>query len=189
MAPHQWANQGCVAVDGRNDTLGPALNQAGGGVYALQWDPILQKAIRSWAFPKSHGIPANLQLALDTASNPDETTRVVPDPNQWGIPYAVFAIGDGTGCSSDHFDQMRLVLNTAFCGTVAGYRFFRDWPVQAHQFNVSNDPVLSCNAWIQSRPKELEEAYWKIRGVYVYERAWEAVPVNATNKEDNGHPQ
>jgi len=148
----------------------------------LQWDPVTH-AIRSWAFPKSGGIPRNLQESMDTASNDDDGSRVTPDPDSWGLPYAAFAIGDTTGCSADHFQNMRIVLNTAFCGTVAGNRFFRDCPVQAQQFNVSNDPVLSCNAWIQSRPKELEEAYWKIRGVYVYERAFET-QVDAADEED-----
>ena len=71
---------------------------------------------------------------------------------------------------------MRIVLNTAFCGTVAGNRFFTDCPMQAAQFNVSDDPVKSCNAWIASDPDEMAEAYWKIRGVHVYQRAWEVVP-------------
>lgn len=183
-APHQWQNQGCVAVSNANDTLGAALNAQGGGIYALQWDPTTH-AIRSWAFPKSQGIPANLEDSLDTASLQDASQRVTPDPDTWGHPYAAFAIGEKTGCSADHFQNMRLVVNTAFCGTVAGNRFFRDCPVQAKQFNISNDPVKSCNAWIASQPDELLEAYWKIRGVYVYERAWEDQPVVVEEEEDD----
>ena len=30
----------------------------------------------------------------------------------------------------------------------------------------------SCDDWIKSNPKEIDEAYWKVRGVYVYEREW-----------------
>ena len=37
-------------------------------------------------------------------------------------------------------------------------------------FSVKDDPILSCNAWIQSNPKALEDAYWKICGMYVYEQ-------------------
>ena len=186
MAPHQWANQGCVVVAAANDTLGTPLNAQGGGIYALQWDPTTH-VIRSWAFPKARGIPANLQDSLTAAyldSSDGSSVRVSPDPDTWGLPYAAFAIGETTGCSANHFQNMRLVLNTAFCGTVAGNRFFRDCPAQAQQFNVSNDPVKSCNAWIASRPDELHEAYWKIRGVYVYERAWQDVAAEEGN--DNG---
>ena len=190
MAPHQWANQGCVVVSAANDTLGPALNTQGGGIYALQWDPTTH-VIRSWVFPKASGIPANLHDSLTTSSHwddeSDQNRAVTPDPDTWGVPYAAFAIGETTGCSASHFQNMRLVLNTAFCGTVAGNRFFRDCPVQAQQFNVSNDPVLSCNAWIASQPDELNEAFWKIRGVYVYERAWQDVPLaNKTSSGEDG---
>jgi Glycosyl hydrolases family 16 len=183
MAPHQWANQGCVAISSQNGTLGAPLNDAGGGVFALEWDPA-NHYIRSWVFPKSDGIPANLQDSISSASAAAGETRTttstagdnmleqatVPDTDTWGLPYAYFAIGETTGCSADHFQNMRLVINLAFCGTVSGNRYFTDCPTQANQFNVSNDPVLSCNAWIQSQPQELDEAYFKIRGVYVYER-------------------
>lgn len=185
MAPHQWANQGCVAVHQNNGTLGTAVNQAGGAIYVLEWDPS-NKYIRSWVFRKDQDIPANLHEAI---SNDD----VKPDPMTWGYPYAYFAIGEGTGCSADHFQNMRLVLNLAFCGTVAGNRFGTDCPALTKQFAVKNpdsgaiDPVLSCNAYISSNPKALDEAYWKIGGVYVYERD-NTKPVNKTSSPTSNHP-
>ena len=51
MAPHQWANQGCVAVNKDEGTIGQPLNEQGGGIYALEWDPDKERAIRSWVFP------------------------------------------------------------------------------------------------------------------------------------------
>jgi len=174
MAPHQWANQGCVAVDQRNNTLGAHLNEAGGGIYALEWDPA-NHFIRSWAFPREDGIPVNLQAVMDTASL-EPSKRVTPDTDDWGVPYAYFAIGDAIGCSADHFKDMRLVINLAFCGTVAGNRFLRDCPEYA-EFKMENeddigDPWKTCNAFIESNPKILEEAYWEIRGAYVFERSY-----------------
>jgi hypothetical protein len=166
MAPHQWANQGCVAVDTRNDTIGQPLNRRGGGVYALEWDPA-NGYIKSWVFHQ-HYMPDNLQDSVDTAKLSGRA--VLPDPSTWGAPYAYFAIGDRSGCAADHFQNMRIVFNLAFCGTVSGNRYFTDCPAQAKQFKVKEDPVQSCNAYIDSEPEELEEAYWKIRGVHVYER-------------------
>ena len=170
-APHQWANQGCVAVSTENGTIGEPLNRQGGGVFALEWDPA-NRYIRSWVFSRNtrQTLPSNLERAMRTASVTAQPER--PDPALWGLPYAYFAIGEGTGCSADHFRQMRIVFNLAFCGTVAGNRFVKDCPVQAHNqpFHVSSDSTPSCNEWIASNPQELEEAYWKIRGVYVYER-------------------
>lgn len=181
MAPHQWANQGCVTVSQQPGSIGVPLNQVGGGIYALEWDPE-HRYIRSWVFPRNISIPQNLQQALYTA---DQSTQqqpsVVPDPQTWGLPYAFFAIGPTTGCSADHFKDMRIVFNLAFCGTVAGNRFARDCPAEAkehavftkdnqgHPTNIT-DPVQTCNAYIKSQPDILSDAYWKIRGVYVYER-------------------
>jgi hypothetical protein len=174
MAQHQWANEGCTAVHDRNDTLGAPVNDNGGGVYALEWDPENNKAIKSWVFP-IQDMPQNLIDAIDSAGLKDSSKRVMPKPHSWGDPYAFFAIGDGTGCSADHFKNMRIVFNLAYCGNVSGNRFTSECPGIAHKFNVTdkkgvNDPVQTCNAYIKSNPELLVEAYWKIRGVYVYER-------------------
>jgi hypothetical protein len=61
---------------------------------------------------------------------------------------------------------MRLVLNTAFCGSVAGNRYFMDCKNESTVYKT-------CNEYIKSQPEALSEAYWKIRGVYVYERSWQ----------------
>jgi hypothetical protein len=171
-AAHQWANQGCVVMHTENDTLGEPINNAGGAVYVLDWDPE-NRYIKSWVF-HADGIPANLQQAMETAGS-SKHDKVMPDPDQWNVvPYAYFAIGETTGCSADHFQNMRLVINLAFCGNVAGNRFQRDCPAEAAELSTGNktldDPIQMCNALIKSNPKELEDAYWKIRGVYVYER-------------------
>ena len=166
MAPHRWANQGCVMMSQEEGTIGEGFNQNGGGVYILEWDPA-NRYIRSWVFGTE--LPANLQEALSTAALPKHQ-QVAPDSDTWGTPYAYFAIGETTGCSADHFQNMRMVFNLAFCGTVAGNRFTKDCPALSEEFNVEGDPILSCNAYIESNPDALDEAYWKIRGVYVYER-------------------
>lgn len=168
-APHQWYNQGCVGVSSEDDTLGKPLNEKGGGIYALEWDPTAGH-IRSWVFTPHQTAPTNIINAINTAHKDEEKDRVQPDSDLWGLPYAYFAIGDKTGCSADHFKNMRIVFNLAFCGTVAGNRFFGDCPLEANKFNISNDPVASCDAYIQSDPEELSEAFWKIKGLYIYER-------------------
>ena len=89
--PHQWLNQGCVAVHKRNDTLGGPLNEKGGGVYALEWDPV-NRHIRTWVFTPHKHLPDNLRDAIRTASLPD-AEKVIPDPELWPLPYGYFAIG------------------------------------------------------------------------------------------------
>jgi len=165
--PHQWINQGCVATDLKLEgrSLGMPLNQNGGGVYALEWDPV-NTHIRSWIFSPHGRVPSNLRDAMRTATNEDVGTRIAPDTNQWGLPYGHFPIGDGTNCPAGHFRNMRLVINLAFCGSVAGNRYFMDCPKKFKKFKT-------CEEWVASEPDELKEAYWKIRGIYVYQRAWE----------------
>jgi hypothetical protein len=174
-APHQWINQGCVAMENRHNTSGDGLNQRGGGIYVLEWDPSAGY-IRSWVFPRNDKIPENLRLSLHSSSPSHTGIRrsIVPEPNQWGVlPYAYFAIGSQTGCSTNHFKNMRLVFNLAFCGSAAGNRFPVDCPRLAKQYKAKNftaDPSYACKAYIASNPQALQHAYWMIRGVYIYQR-------------------
>mmetsp|Transcript_22741 Transcript_22741/g.56190 ORF Transcript_22741/g.56190 Transcript_22741/m.56190 type:complete len:445 (-) Transcript_22741:90-1424(-) len=188
-APHQWANQGCIIVDSNQGTIGEPMNEVGGGIYALEWDPA-NGYIKSWVF-KRDSIPTNLQKSMDTASS---AARVLPDPDTWPLPYAYFAIGDNSGCSADHFKNMRLVLNTAFCGEVAGNKFNADCPKEADMFDVNGDSVLTCNAFLDDQADHLTEAYWKIRGAYVYEREMEfrkdaPVDKREIRKDESGDEQ
>eukprot|EP00591_Stephanopyxis_turris_P007754 CAMPEP_0195520788 /NCGR_PEP_ID=MMETSP0794_2-20130614/17545_1 /TAXON_ID=515487 /ORGANISM="Stephanopyxis turris, Strain CCMP 815" /LENGTH=636 /DNA_ID=CAMNT_0040650211 /DNA_START=57 /DNA_END=1967 /DNA_ORIENTATION=+ len=163
---HQWVNQGCVAMDKQEGAIGIPLNQKGGGVYVLEWDPI-NRHIRSWVFTPHQEMPENLSEALRQAGmkDLDEDDKIRPNPDLWPKPYGYFKIGEGTDCPSKHFKNMRLVINTAFCGSVSGNRYFMDCPKQFQEYPT-------CNQYVQSNPKELAEAYWKIKGVYVYQRAW-----------------
>lgn len=62
---------------------------------------------------------------------------------------------------------MRLVLNTALCGSVSGNRFFVDCKNESKIYK-------SCEEYIKnSTEAALGEFYWKIGGVYVYQREWE----------------
>ena len=46
--------------------------------------------------------------------NGDDDEEYCPDTSQREIPYADFAIGESTKCSSGHFQKMRIVLDLAF---------------------------------------------------------------------------
>ena len=180
LTPHQWANQGCVAIHDRNDTIGEPMNRHRGGVYALEWDPY-GGYIRSWVFARNE-IPDNLQHAVsssdgdsDSTTTNTNTNTVRPDPSGWPTPYAYFAIGEGSGCPSERFRNHRLVINLAFCGAVAGNRFARDCPDLYEKYKVDdkNDSVAACNAYLESdEARQLmdDDVFWKIGGVYLYQR-------------------
>ena len=90
--PHQWLNQGCVAVDTDGGSLGVSLNEKGGGVFVLEWDPV-NSHIRSWVFSPHVELPENLVDAIRTASEPVVENRIMPDPDEWPLPYGYFPIG------------------------------------------------------------------------------------------------
>jgi hypothetical protein len=181
-APHQWRNQGCVDVSSENGTIGAPLDKDGGGVYVLEWDPV-HGYIKSWIFKRSR-IPANLKAAIQTAGQKAKF-RSAPEPDHWERPYAYFAIGPNTGCSADHFRSMQRIFDLAFCGKVSGAKFAQDCPDLANEYSTTTsssssslssantetiDPIAACNAYIASNPKALKDAYWKVSGVYVYQR-------------------
>ena len=168
--PHQWLNQGCVAVSDQEGTIGEPLNEKGGGVFALEWDPI-NRHISSFVFTPHTAVPENLKETLRTASESDPDKRVRPDPRTWGLPYAYFPIGKATECSADHFRNMHIIFNMALCGSVAGNRFFKDCPMLQEIYGT-------CENYVAANTPEMDEVYWKIRGVYVYEREWERAWMN-----------
>mmetsp|Transcript_19548 Transcript_19548/g.27494 ORF Transcript_19548/g.27494 Transcript_19548/m.27494 type:complete len:545 (+) Transcript_19548:81-1715(+) len=90
--PHQWLNQGCVAISDEKGTIGTPLNKKGGGVFVLEWDPI-NRFIKSWVFTPHKEVPTNLMESILTAKNSEISDRVTPDPSLWGLPYAYFPIG------------------------------------------------------------------------------------------------
>jgi hypothetical protein len=195
-------NQGCVIESSEDNTIGSGFNNIGkGGIYVLQWDPTITRSIQSYVFLKSSAnIPSNLldsikyasyinakrhKKSIDGSWNP-VPEMVYPDPQGWGmeqannasiLPYAYFAIGNTTGCSADHFNNMNLIFNLAFCGNVAGNRFAMDQcgktaNTEGNSGNsVLDDPINQCNQYIKSQPEDLNDAYWAIRGVYVFERS------------------
>ena len=165
FAKDQWLNQGCAVTATEGGTIGAPLNAKGGGVYALEWDPVNQH-IRTWVFTPHVRVPKNLVKALRTAHLPPKD-RIAPNPEEWPLPYGYFPIGSGTNCEASPFQHMQIVFNTAFCGSAAGDRFSVDCPEQAKVYDT-------CEEWIKSQPEELFEAYWKIRGVYIYERLWKS---------------
>lgn len=169
--PHQWLNQGCVAINDEEGTIGEPLNEKGGGVFVLEWDPI-NRFIKSWVFAPHSTVPDNLRRSIESANDKESINKVRPDPRTWGLPYAYFPIGVGTNCDANHFRNMHLIFNLALCGSVAGNRFFLDCPDLKKEYGT-------CENYVKADTPAMKEIYWKIRGVYVYEREWERSWVQA----------
>jgi len=145
-APDQWPNQGCTQR-GPESTVGPAFNAAGGGTYAAEWDPEAGH-IRTWFW--------------SSGSEPADLLQQTPDPESWGPAYSYFRIGPGN-CDPAHFQQMRLVFDTTFCGDMGDPTFANSCPDKAVQ-------GLRCQDFVRMHPEEFTEAYWSISALDVYVR-------------------
>jgi len=151
---------GCLVVDTNLRSFGSSFNSAGGGVYALLWT---SKSIQAW-FWSRHGVPADIQ------SNAISATSV----GQWGSPYANFVLGPK--CNANHFKHMKVVVNTDFCGDMAGADFKLDCPVEGVKVNgasyfVTNSAQDNCKSYVSStegRQRVENDAYWTLRKLQIY---------------------
>mmetsp|Transcript_47817 Transcript_47817/g.86172 ORF Transcript_47817/g.86172 Transcript_47817/m.86172 type:complete len:603 (-) Transcript_47817:135-1943(-) len=143
-AANQYSNEGCGQKMPAG-SFGPPLNEGGGGTYAAEWDPG-EKHIRTWFF-KAGQEPLDLQ-------------EKKPRPAFWGTPTSFFTL-DPNYCSKGHFNNMRMVFDTTFCGDYGSATFSSACPLAG----------MSCDQFVRQRPKEFTEAYWSIKSLDVYQRA------------------
>lgn len=93
-------NQGCI-VEVPGASYGQSFSQAGGGVYALNWNTT---GMFIWFFPRG-SVPADL---------PTDT----PNPDGWGLPTAAYPT---SSCDSSQFVKPQtLILDITICGNFAG---------------------------------------------------------------------
>lgn len=142
-APNEYENQGCGQKQPEG-SWGTALNKAGGGTWAAEWDPDRRK-IRTWFFRRGQE-PVDLQ-------------RKEPNPDTWGIPTSFFTL-HANQCSPEHFKHMRLVFDTTFCGDYGEATFYSSCPATG----------MSCHDYVQKNPHVFSEAYWSIRTLDIYRR-------------------
>ena len=189
-AAHQDQNVGCsikapatsgASPHARRDvafpSYGTGFNQAGGGVYAMEWT---SAAISVWFFARNAtGTPADLARAIGRPSATTTTTNASSaanattalDPAAWGTPMARFA---GAGCDLDaHFADLRLVFDTTFCGQWAD----RQWDADSC---AAKTGAASCTDYVANNPQAFAEAYWEIASLKWFEQAAGATPKNAS---------
>lgn len=138
-APGQYNNQGC-GIEGASNSYGPGFNENGGGVFATVWT---DAGIAVYFFSRGN-IPKDIQSAQ-------------PNPASWGEPYAQFDFG--SDCPSSHFHQNQIVFDTVLCGDWAGSDFARSCA----------SVQTSCEDFVKSSPEKLNEAYWSINSLLVYQ--------------------
>eukprot|EP00440_Ansanella_granifera_P033647 gb/GFBE01036509.1/.p1 GENE.gb/GFBE01036509.1/~~gb/GFBE01036509.1/.p1 ORF type:complete len:202 (+),score=25.86 gb/GFBE01036509.1/:1-606(+) len=91
-------------------------------------------------------------------SVPENIETEDPDPSTWEPPYANFPL---SSCMN-HFHDHQLIINTAWCGDLAGNTF--------PTMNGFPGGRASCEGYVRDpRNKEaLNESYWLINSVKIY---------------------
>lgn len=147
QAPNEFTNQGCGQKQ-PSGSWGKALNQAGGGTWAAEWDPD-KRVIRTWFFRRGQ--------------EPADLMRKQPVPDNWGLPTSFFTL-HSQFCSPGHFKRMRLVFDTTFCGDYGDPTFSSNCP----------NAGMSCHDFVQKNPNVFAEAFWSIRVLDIYRRPSES---------------
>lgn len=142
----QWTNQGC-GIEGTGKPtvkVGASFNELGtGGVYALEWN-LADGHISAFYFERSD-VPADL------------AARKSVSPDQWGVPYARFMLGDDN-CPPSHFKDHHVIFDNTFCGDWGGATFSND---------CAGGP--SCVDYVKYSPSAFQESYWLVNYVDIYE--------------------
>ena len=142
-AQGQGKNMGCGILHPMTNgqSFGQGMNAVGGGVYATMWT---SQDISIYHWPRS--------------LIPKDVTTGKPDPSTWGMPVAKFA----GGCNIDeHFQNLNIIFNNAFCG---------DWAGEAWNSSTTcKAKAPTCEMYVQNNPDAFKEAYWMVRSVKVYQ--------------------
>lgn len=133
-------DQGCLtSVPG--PSYGAPFAQAGGGVYALQWN---DTGMFMWFFPRG--------------SIPSDVPTASPNPAGWGLPTAAYPT---SSCDfNTFFTPQSLILETTICGDFAG-----NPPVYVQTCSgVGNGTCLD----LVQDPTNFDQAYFEISYMRVF---------------------
>ncbi|KAE8335244.1 hypothetical protein BDV24DRAFT_156207 [Aspergillus arachidicola] len=137
-----YADAGCSINVPSDQSFGSGLNQAGGGVYAVQWT---ERAIVMWFFPRNQ-VPSELVHGSESI-----------DPTSWGTPTAKFA---GQCDLASQLGPQQIVINTAFCG---------DWAGQVWPSSSCAKLGSTCDDYVAKNPSAFGDTYWEIQSLKVYQ--------------------
>ncbi|KAI1924722.1 hypothetical protein LOZ64_000599 [Ophidiomyces ophidiicola] len=140
-APGQKHNEGCQISSRDPRNYGTRMNAAGGGLYATLWT---KHDIKVWFLPRRH------KMASDIAHG-----RLHPE--SWGRAMAHFT---GNCSFTKSFRDLKIVINTTFCGVWAG----RVW---ASSPCASVSPT--CENFVANYPEAFRQTYWAINSLKVYQ--------------------
>lgn len=146
-------------------TYGTEFNNAGGGVYAMEWT---DESISVWFFPRNSSSISALTSSTPSTTAPSSASPLnatsgptTLDPSTFGTPLAKFA---GSGCDfKERFRDLKIVFDTTFCGEWAG----KVWDDGC----AAKTGVKTCQEFVRENPEKFADAYWEVKGLRWYEKA------------------
>ncbi|KAF2466791.1 uncharacterized protein BDR25DRAFT_395654 [Lindgomyces ingoldianus] len=142
-ATDQPKNVGCSIHDSSLSapSYGTEFNQAGGGIYAMEWTTT---DISVWLFARN-----STSLPKDLTMN--------PEPGTFGTPIAKF---QGSGCDfKERFKDLKIILGITFCGEWAGEE--KEWAKSC----AAKTGASTCEEYVRDNPEAFAQAYWEIKGL------------------------
>ncbi|KAF9004224.1 hypothetical protein BDQ17DRAFT_1354809 [Cyathus striatus] len=140
------SSAGCVVAETKDSGCGGAFAQAGGGVFAMQFDV---SGIFTWFWSRPD-IPGNIKNANSVSTM---------DTTGWGLPSSAYA---ASSCNiTEMFEPQQLFLLTTLCGVWAS--------VPSIYANTCHTPTGNCFLDnIVGSGSNYDDAYWKVRYVRTY---------------------
>ncbi|KEF53953.1 uncharacterized protein A1O9_09748 [Exophiala aquamarina CBS 119918] len=140
---------GC-SIMGTNETsqgFGSTFNANQGGYLVTEFT---SEWIKIWQTTRSTG---DMNFAKDVRAD-----LSIGSMRSWGPPTALFS-QNGTDLSS-YFMNLRMIFNTAFCGP---------WIDGTWNTSSCASRAATCQEYVASNPSAFVDAYWLVKGVYVYQ--------------------
>jgi len=152
---------GCIVAEASSNSAGSSFAQAGGGVWATQFDA---SGVFIWFWSRPN-IPSNVQQAISSSSL---------DVSSWGSPSASYP---STSCNmSQFFTAQQLVLDVTLCGDWAGVPSVYN----ATCLNTGSTGICYNDNVIGAGSPHYDNAYFEVSYVAVFAQTSEASSVSAS---------
>ncbi|KAJ7731127.1 glycoside hydrolase family 16 protein [Mycena maculata] len=140
----------CGFTDNEATTFGPGFNNAGGGVFALEFDT---SGIKMWFF--------------QAGSVPSDITNLAPTPSTWGTPRMSVPT---SSCSPEtYFTDLMMVVDTNLAGSFTEGVWGTAGAGGQTTSCQSSTGVDTAADYVTSHGSAFgDDAQWKINGFYIY---------------------
>ena len=137
------SNQGCSFHDDSSQSYGSGFNQAGGGIFAMEWT---SSGVSIWRWIGQGGGP----------TAPADVLSDTPNPANWGPSSANWASSSSNCNFAQDLSQHNIIFDTTFCG---------QWAGSAYPGGLD-----ACQDFVANNPSAFTNTYWGVNSLKVYQQ-------------------